>query len=432
MGDGLYLMESAAMILSTALDLYLIYCLTAFLDGRDRYKRDFFVWSWVLSSAVCMNLFKESLFYGVMYVGSLVILTYLRKQKEVFKSLIYLSNCMLVVGMTKLIITCALTFLFSETKYAFDTAVQKSIAGILCFFIYFSLLRVAKYYMPGMEMRLSFYLMVYAEVMLGVNMFILLYALHFIESIADKEEKRQISIVFSFVSLGMVLELILVILSVVGIYFYRKMLDYKDSLIQAQLVHAEYIKQSNYGLRKIRHDSRAHYNVISYLLEKEEYENAQAYVQELSSHLKLVGKYCDTGSMIVDALVSEKMVAAKENEIAFSFCGRLPERCKMLETEQCILFSNLLNNAFEAVMKVEGQPRKVEILVRTYEDELLIRASNTYNGKLVHKNGVIVTDKEDRDEHGFGLRNIQEIVEKYGGNVEVREEEGRFVVMVRV
>ena len=426
------MIECVAMILSVALDLYLIYRLTMFLDGKKSGKRNKVILIGIVACAIILYFLRDTYFYGAVYVGSLLIITLPKLQEERVRGVLYASNCLLIVNMTNLIITCGLSFLFSKGMQVFNIPVFETVSGVVCFFVYSFLINVAKRYSFRMETKLSFLLMLFVEVMLSANTFILLYAMNFMDSIVSVREKRQISLVFSIISLGMLVELLLVIWSVVGVYFYRKMLCYKDDLLRAQIAYSEYIKQSNYNLRQIKHDCNAHYNVISYLLESREYDIAQKYVQELSFHLKCIGKYYDTGSIIVDALVGEKMLAAQEYGVAFSFNGRLPEHCKLRDTEQCILFSNILNNAFEAVMKVEVFKRKIDIEVRTNGDELLIRAMNTCSGEVSCVDDELVTSKDDKDEHGFGLQNIKEIVEQYQGSVDVAVEGEIFRMLVRV
>ncbi len=428
-------MKGVVTIFSTALDLYLIFYITFFLvgrTGRGVLKERLLPVLWALISATCLYFLRNSQFYGVVYCTSLIILICVKLRRHLIRSLLYLAGSTLVVGMTNLVITCGLSFIFSEEMYVFDMPVIETIAGLICFSVYFSLITIARRYMARIETQLSKALLIFSLVMLAANTYILLYAMHFTKGIADVEERRQISIVFSLVSIGMLVEVLLVVLSVTGVYSYRKMLGYKDALLKAQTTHTEYIKQSNFALRKVKHDCGAHYRVISYLLEKEAYEDARAYAKELTEQLKSIGSCCDTGSIVVDALVGEKMAFARENEITFSFGGRLPKQCRIRETDQCILFSNILNNAFEAAMKVEAMRRKVDISIRTYEDELLIRASNTYNGKLTYENGELVTSKEEKDEHGFGLKNIEEIVKKYNGSMDVKVETEMFVVLVKV
>lgn len=427
-------MDSVITILSTSLDLYLIYHMTSFLDGRIRYRvagKNLFLGIWTVSSAILLYFLRGNQFYGAVYCASLILLICLKRKKGTIRSLLYLAGSMLIVGMTNLIITCGLSFVFSEGMYVFNMPIIESIAGIICFFLYFLLLNVARYRMPGIETRLSYSLLGFSVLMLASNTHILLYAMHFTERIVDITEKREISMVFSMVSLGMLIELALVILSVAGVYFYREMVKYKDKFIEAQTTCTEMVQIKNKELRAIKHDCKAHYVVLEYLLKKERYEEAMEYAKTLTDSLKGVGEFCNTGSFVMDALLSEKIMLAREKGVDFLFDVRVPEQWKVAETDQCILFSNLLNNAFEAVDKLENSLRKVEISTRIFGEELLVRVANTYNGELYYKDGEFITSKEEKDEHGFGLQNIDKIVEKYKGSLDVKEEDGMFVVMVR-
>ena len=40
------------------------------------------------------------------------------------------------------------------------------------------------------------------------------------------------------------------------------------------------------------------------------------------------------------------------------------------------------------------------------------------------------TTKEDKTMHGWGLQNVQQTVQKYGGNLKFRQEENQFIVDV--
>lgn len=428
-------MGCIAKIFSTTLDLYLTYRMVSFLDG-DRYQRDnrkrIFAVAWMLVTAIFLYFGIDKQFYGVFYFGSLGTCLLVTQKGHKIRRLLYMVACALIVGMTNLMITCGLSFIFFEEIYLFDIPMLEMTAGVICFFLYNTAMTVGKRFLTGMENSLVRALLAFAIPMLCMNTFILLYAIHFTKRIEDIAEKRGISMVFSLVSLGMLIELFLVILSVSGVYSYRKMVAYKDELIRAQSAYNEFMKQSNYSLRKVKHDCKAHYGVISYLIEKERYQEAKDYVKELTDSLQCVGAYCDTGSFVVDALVSEKMILAKAHDVDFSFEGRLPEDWKMRETDQCILFSNILNNAFEAVLKVEKLGRKVSVVIRTFGQDLQIVTSNTYCGELLYEGGRFITNKDNPDEHGFGLRNITEIVTEYNGTVRTETGAGMFWVSVKV
>jgi signal transduction histidine kinase len=56
---------------------------------------------------------------------------------------------------------------------------------------------------------------------------------------------------------------------------------------------------------------------------------------------------------------------------------------------------------------------------------------NTYTGTLsIDKNGSVKTIKKDEKNHGYGLKNVLEIIERYGGEKDINAEEKRFRVDV--
>ena len=56
-----------------------------------------------------------------------------------------------------------------------------------------------------------------------------------------------------------------------------------------------------------------------------------------------------------------------------------------------------------------------------------MRAENYYSGRLRIENGLPVSDK-DSSEHGFGIKSMKLIAEKYGGGISVNTENDKFTL----
>lgn len=82
------------------------------------------------------------------------------------------------------------------------------------------------------------------------------------------------------------------------------------------------------------------------------------------------------------------------------------------------MIGNLIDNAITATQNLEKAERK--ILANIYYDKgrMFINIENTFDGKLIKKNGKLETRKFDKEYHGYGLKNIQKIMEKYNGYIE--------------
>ena len=65
-------------------------------------------------------------------------------------------------------------------------------------------------------------------------------------------------------------------------------------------------------------------------------------------------------------------------------------------------------------------------------EQIVISVVNTFVDNPVIINGSYQTSKEDTSMHGMGIRNVREVVDKYGGTCVIRHENNlfRFVVFI--
>ena len=90
-----------------------------------------------------------------------------------------------------------------------------------------------------------------------------------------------------------------------------------------------------------------------------------------------------------------------------------PDETIMELVDLCVLMGNLLDNAMEAAAK--STEKRVEIRVREEYNCLYLKISNTFSAESSDVNAFI--SKKAKDRHGFGMRNIREIVKRYGGEL---------------
>jgi sensor histidine kinase regulating citrate/malate metabolism len=90
----------------------------------------------------------------------------------------------------------------------------------------------------------------------------------------------------------------------------------------------------------------------------------------------------------------------------------MSERRIISDYELCIVFGNLLENAFDACMKIE-EKRNIELSVQTQGSQFGVMVSNSFNGAVKVKNKMPVSIKEGG---GFGLQSVQALAARYGGH----------------
>lgn len=154
------------------------------------------------------------------------------------------------------------------------------------------------------------------------------------------------------------------------------------------------------------------------------------YLLELNRTFDRLEYRFKTGNHVVDALLNMKYYEGKEiiSDLDINADRLLfPNNLLIQSFDLGIIMGNAIDNAIEACMRMhEGNPeRKTFIRLTSYrkgqkENLFFIEIENSYDGKLIQKNGKDFpeSDKADKKKHGLGFMNMQKIAEKYHGGVD--------------
>lgn len=206
----------------------------------------------------------------------------------------------------------------------------------------------------------------------------------------------------------------------------KRLILLKDKCISEQTEQYKTAMNKERELRRFRHDYNAHMTAVSGLLANEEYDKLKEYIKSMG-YFKEKFNLVNSGNIITDAVFNQYKELCDKDNIEFEISGKLPENFNMAETDLCVLFSNLMSNAYEAAAQCEKDSSIIRTQIRNNDDDVFIKLSNSVKGEVVFKNGLPVTDKPDRKNHGFGVENILEVVERNGGHVEWKQsDKGRF------
>jgi len=180
--------------------------------------------------------------------------------------------------------------------------------------------------------------------------------------------------------------------------------------------------------RKIRHDMNAHILAMSVMLENKQYEELDIYFNNLKEKINEsdIRKY--TGVIAVDSIISELFNRARENAVICTWDGGLNLECKATVFELCVIFSNLLANAVEELEQLGGE-RKLDVYVKNIGDGTIIKVGNSCRIDTVVTDRPI-SKKGDSAYHGLGLRNVEDVVDKYKGSIKYHGESGWFEVEI--
>lgn len=196
---------------------------------------------------------------------------------------------------------------------------------------------------------------------------------------------------------------------------YRKTLEQKKMEQRLAMYENQFevIKKSQKNLRSLRHDLRNHLALLGNYIHKKDFENASSYLNQIEANLTSSKEFCHTKNIEIDSILNYLLNQAEQ--LHCDICTKIdvPRQRFMSDFDLNILLSNLLENALEALAKVEERILKIYI---KYDKKIIyISVYNSFDGKISKKGELFQTLKPDKDLHGYGLMNIQKTVEKYNG-----------------
>ena len=210
------------------------------------------------------------------------------------------------------------------------------------------------------------------------------------------------------------------LLLMVYFYFRQSQLKMQISVLDTQyeLIESQYVRAQNFYTEnaKLYHDIKHHLRALERLLQNGDRREALAYIESVQEPLQCKMIPVHTGVDIVDAVIYEaKEKAEQRNILLVVETPILPSGLKLEDREFCVLFANLLNNALEAAKE------QIRLNIAITAGFLVIEMQNDYKEKPVVKNNHFVSEREqDSLAHGWGMKIIEQIVEKYHGELSIR------------
>ncbi len=201
-----------------------------------------------------------------------------------------------------------------------------------------------------------------------------------------------------------------------------------DMFINKQEAYIKRVILEDERRRKIKHDMNAHILAMSIMLKNKQYDELNSYFEELKELLddSNVKKY--TGIMAVDSVISEFYCRAEEIHTACTWEGYLNSEGNVTVFELCVLFSNLLGNAVEAIEQADGE-RKLDVYAENVGENIVITIGNSCKSD-VNIMERPTSKKGDNISHGLGLRNVEEIINKHNGSIKYCGQAGWFQVNI--
>ncbi|MBR5110095.1 MAG: GHKL domain-containing protein [Clostridia bacterium] len=155
------------------------------------------------------------------------------------------------------------------------------------------------------------------------------------------------------------------------------------------------------------------------------------YLNELEDSINEYSTVIECGNQTVDIVLTEKNILCYSNHVKFSYMIDGSLFAFLTEREIYSLFGNALDNALEAVTKIDDPANRMITLKSNARGDLVVlQVENTYAGDMRLSDETLPHTTKTGSGHGFGLRSIQRLAEKHGGMMSVRAENGVFKLSV--
>lgn len=150
------------------------------------------------------------------------------------------------------------------------------------------------------------------------------------------------------------------------------------------------------------------------------------YVKEVQQAVSIYDATYHTGCEALDYVLREKTLLSEEYQVSFSCMADGTSLNFMNPTDIYALFGNALDNALESVIREKAEERIVRLHIKKKGEMILIHVANRCSREIEFQEGMPVTDKPDKRYHGFGMKSMRYIAEKYHGEMYVKSDNGWF------
>lgn len=208
----------------------------------------------------------------------------------------------------------------------------------------------------------------------------------------------------------------------------------KSSQYFAQVAAYQILEEQYSQLERLRHDMKNHIIALGGLLENKEWEKMRSYLKNMEEGAGIRTGEEVTGNQVVDALLEQKRKAAEEKNILWECDVQVPKSRCISEFDLCVLFGNILDNALEACERLpysEATDRKrgfIKIQAKVVKHCFLLEVQNSAEEPYVHG----AADRKNSKIHGVGLLNVNDVVNRYNGVVNINFQNAVFTISILI
>ncbi len=209
-------------------------------------------------------------------------------------------------------------------------------------------------------------------------------------------------------------------------------LTFADEQIKNQLTHYEELYRYQSEIRTFRHDIKNKLLSVSGLLADGQIQTAIDAIKGEVDFLDEEGNgIINSGNPAIDAVLQSKLLVAERKGINLSFSVKISDKINIDLLELGVLIGNALDNALEATEALENDADKaIFASIITMGGRIVISVENPVKAEVDTRR--IVTAKADKNNHGYGIKSIRTIAQKYDGDAFVSCDGNIFTISINI
>lgn len=309
---------------------------------------------------------------------------------------------------------------FAAYKQQFETTIMKCSSSIITAIFFVLLIYIIKKRTKGEFVKIPKVYYIYVSLLTlaeGILTFML-------EEIYDEYYGVKKIVLIFICAVVMIINIIIVLCLAVANDGYKQRDEINKRYLKTQAENYQYLMKKNEDIKKFRHDMKSHMLVMEQLNKQGEIQKLSEYISRVEESIHSNEKRMTVNNGIVDAILNQKLYEADKCGVDIVVEGELYEECNIAPYDLCVIFDNILKNAIEAAADTEE--KSVYMMLDRNNEQIHIYLENSCQANQILKNGEYISSKEDKENHGYGLKNVKQSVEKCDGTISFKAEKGKF------
>lgn len=275
-------------------------------------------------------------------------------------------------------------------------------------------------------------------IVIGMIAASMMFCLGILNQVSDYLPNSKFVLLYNILDFSIYVSIILLVIFVIYI---KKTHEIMEQLLKTEKLLKEsqvnYYKQAlkkESDTRKYRHDMMGHLGYIQDTLALNKVNEARKYLSNvLGRFSKIINTYYVTGNEMVDTIMNYLFSMLPDN-IEIVIESKVPVVFDVEDTDVCTIFSNIFQNAVEEITEHNINSPKIVITIHKGKEFVEYVVKNSISKDIdktdINKNGLPKSHKQDKRNHGIGMLNVKETVEKNHGSFEWFQSHGYFCVSI--